>query len=143
MRYTVAELQPINWLILFSQTFAGLAGLPRFRQLGYGSHLAFLLPGMRLLSALCTALQSGMASVSDIDAVVHERMLTSPVRHFAVLLARYLADAVLMLVQGASVASHLAWPWIHGSGSLHIRPPPSPRALLASDSSGSVAPAHE
>src|SRR5262245_59050365 len=45
--------QPLVWLVMFSQTFSGLADTPLLRGLGYRSYLAFLLPGMTIGRASC------------------------------------------------------------------------------------------
>jgi ABC-2 type transport system permease protein len=103
MLITASLLQPIIWLVLFSQTFQGLADTPQFRSLGYSSYLTFLVPGMVMLSVLFTALQSGMATVTDVDTGMLDKLLISPIRRFSILLGRVVADAVTMLVQGSIV----------------------------------------
>jgi len=95
--------QPLVWLVMFSQTFRGLADTPLLRGLGYRSYLAFLLPGMMVLAVLFTALQSGLAMVSDIDSGMLDKLRVSPINRLSILLGRVLADAVTMLAQGAVV----------------------------------------
>lgn len=96
-------LQPILWLVMFSQTFRGLADNQQFRGLGYQSYLTFLVPGMIVLSVLFTALQSGLATMTDIDTGVLDKYLTSPIRRSSILLGRITADAVTMTIQGAVI----------------------------------------
>jgi ABC-2 type transport system permease protein len=103
MLVTASLLQPVIWLVLFSQIFRGLEDVPAFRRLGYESYLEFLLPGMIVLSMLFTALQSGMATVTDIDTGMMDKFLTSPIRRSSILLGRVIADAVTMLAQGAII----------------------------------------
>jgi ABC-2 type transport system permease protein len=103
MLITASLVQPIIWLVLFSQTFQGLADTPQFQALGYPSYLTFLVPGMVMLSVLFTALQSGMATVTDVDTGMLDKLLISPIRRSSILLGRVVADAVTMLVQGAIV----------------------------------------
>jgi len=103
MLVTMSLLQPIIWLVLFSQTFRGLANTPQFKALGYSSYLTFLVPGMVVLSVLFTALQSGMATITDIDTGMMDKFLISPIRRFSILLGRMTADALLMLLQGAII----------------------------------------
>jgi ABC-2 type transport system permease protein len=103
MLITMSLLQPIIWLVLFSQTFRGLADTPQFRNLGYSSYLTFLVPGMIVLSVLFTALQSGMATITDIDTGMMDKFLISPIRRFSILLGRMAADAVTMLLQGGVI----------------------------------------
>jgi ABC-2 type transport system permease protein len=103
MLITASLLQPIIWLVLFSQTFRELADTPQLRALGYTSYLTFLIPGMVVLSVLFTALQSGMATVTDVDTGMMDKFLISPIRPFSILLGRVAADALTMLIQGAIV----------------------------------------
>jgi ABC-2 type transport system permease protein len=94
--------------VLFSQTFKGLADTRQFQRLGYTSYAAFFVPGMVVLSVLFTALQSGMATITAIDAGVMDKLLTSPIRRSSILLGRIMADAITMLVQGAIILG-VAW----------------------------------
>lgn len=103
MLVTASLLQPVIWLLLFSQIFKGLADTPQFRRLGYGSYLEFLLPGMLVLSMLFTALQSGIATVTDIDTGMMDKLLISPIRRTSILLGRVGADAITMIVQGGII----------------------------------------
>lgn len=103
MLIVAALIQPVIWLVLFSQIFRGLADSAQFRSLGYGSYLDFLLPGMVVLSMLFTALQSGIATVTDIDTGVMDKLLISPIRRSSILFGRVLADAVTMIAQAAIV----------------------------------------
>jgi ABC-2 type transport system permease protein len=103
MLVTASLLQPVIWLVLFSQIFKGLADTDQFRRLGYGSYLEFLLPGMLVLSMLFTALQSGISTVTDIDAGMMDKLLISPIRRSSVLLGRVGADAVTMAIQGGII----------------------------------------
>jgi ABC-2 type transport system permease protein len=96
-------LQPVIWLVLFSQIFRGLAETEQFRQLGYDSYLEFLLPGMLVLSMLFTALQSGMATVTDIDSGMMDKLLISPIRRTSILIGRVIADAATMVTQGTII----------------------------------------
>src|SRR5262252_6063475 len=88
--------QPLVWLVMFSQTFSRLADTPLLRDLGYRSYLAFLLPGMMVLAVLFTALQSGLAMVSDIDSGMLDKLRVSPINRLSILLGRVLADGALM-----------------------------------------------
>jgi ABC-2 type transport system permease protein len=101
MLVTASLLQPVILLVIFSQIFRGLADTPAFQRLGYTSYLAFFVPGMVVLSMLFTALQSGMATVTDIDTGMLDKLLTSPIERSSILLGRVIADAVTMLSQGA------------------------------------------
>lgn len=103
MLVTAALLQPLVWLVLFSQIFGRLGDTQEFRSLGYSSYVNFFVPGMIVLSMLFTALQSGVATVTDIDTGVMDKLLISPVRRSGILAGRVAADAVTMLAQGVIV----------------------------------------
>lgn len=99
MMVAVSLLQPVVWLLLFSQTFRALGSGPQLEHLGYHSYLSFLTPAMVVLSVLFTALQSGMATVTDISTGMMDKLTASPIPRWAVLAARLYADAVLMVAQ--------------------------------------------
>jgi ABC-2 type transport system permease protein len=103
MLVAVSLLQPVIWLVLFSQIFRGLADTEQFQRLGYDSYLEFFVPGMVVLSMLFTALQSGMATMTDIDSGMMDKLLSSPIRRSSILLGRVIADAITMLIQGAII----------------------------------------
>jgi ABC-2 type transport system permease protein len=103
MLLAVSLLQPVLWLALFSQTFRGLGDVAQFRAQGYHDYLSFFTPGMVVLSMLFTGLQSGMATMSDIDSGMMDKFLASPVRRLTILAGRVWADALTMLAQGAII----------------------------------------
>jgi ABC-2 type transport system permease protein len=103
MLVTASLVQPIVWLVLFSQIFGRLGDTQEFRSLGYRSYVEFFVPGMIVLSMLFTALQSGIATVTDIDTGVMDKLLISPIRRSGILIGRVAADAVTMLAQGVIV----------------------------------------
>ena len=96
-------LQPIVWLVLFSQTFTGLAKSSTFEKLGFGSYLMFVTPAMMVLSVLFTALQSGLAVVTDIDTGTLDKLRTDPIAPSSILTGRLVADTALMTAQATIV----------------------------------------
>jgi ABC-2 type transport system permease protein len=96
-------LQPVLWLVLFSQTFNGLSDSPQFQRLGYPSYLTFVAPAMMVLSVLFTALQSGLSVVTDLDTGMLDKLRTDPIARSSILAGRLLADAALMAAQAAVV----------------------------------------
>ena len=103
MLLAISLLQPVIWLALFSQTFRGLGDVAQFRAQGYRDYLSFFTPGMVVLSMLFTGLQSGMATMSDIDSGMMDKFLASPVRRLTILAGRVWADTLTMLAQGAII----------------------------------------
>jgi ABC-2 type transport system permease protein len=96
-------LQPLVWLVLFSQTFRGLSDSPQFQQAGYGSYLEFVVPATMVLSVLFTALQSGLSVVTDLDIGMLDKLRTDPIPRSSILAGRLIADAALMTTQAAIV----------------------------------------
>jgi ABC-2 type transport system permease protein len=81
--YLVASLaQPLIWLLLFSALFEGVAGLPGFPT---DSYIAYLAPGVVLMTAMFTNSWNGMGLLDDMESGVLDRLLTSPVRRSAIL----------------------------------------------------------
>jgi ABC-2 type transport system permease protein len=60
---------------------------------------------MVVLSMVFTALQSGMAIVTDIDTGMMDKLLISPIRRTSILFGRVIADAVTMLAQGGIIVA--------------------------------------
>jgi ABC-2 type transport system permease protein len=96
-------LQPVVWLVLFSQTFSGLSDSPQFQRLGYPSYLTFVAPAMMVLSVLFTALQSGLSVVTDLDTGMLDKLRTDPIARSSILVGRLIADAALMAAQATLV----------------------------------------
>jgi ABC-2 type transport system permease protein len=96
-------LQPVVWLVLFSQTFSGLSDSPQFQRLGYPSYLTFVAPAMMVLSVLFTALQSGLSVVTDLDTGMLDKLRTDPIARSSILVGRLIADAALMAAQATVV----------------------------------------
>ncbi|MHB1519596.1 MAG: ABC transporter permease [Acidimicrobiales bacterium] len=103
MLIVFALLQPLIWLVMFSQSFKQIADDPRFQALGYHSYLSFFVPSMMALSVLYTALQSGLAVVTDIDTGMLDKLSICPIRRSSIVVGRILADAVQMASQAAVV----------------------------------------
>jgi len=96
-------LQPVVWLVLFSQTFSGLSDNTQFQRLGYPSYLTFVTPAMMVLSVLFTALQSGLSVVTDLDTGMLDKLRTDPIARSSILVGRLIADAALMATQAMIV----------------------------------------
>ena len=75
----VTLVQPLIWLLLFGELFKSMAELPGF---GDESYIAYLAPGIVVMSALFSSGWSGMATIEDINRGVTDRLLVSPVRRW-------------------------------------------------------------
>ena len=99
-------IQPIIFLLIFTQLFDGLANLPNWRQItGVTTYLAFAAPGLVLMNAFSSALQSGVTMVDDIQSGFLDKVLVTPVRRSSILLGRMMADAVRILIQSVILLS--------------------------------------
>ena len=93
-------LQPIIFLLIFTQLFDGFANFPNFRQVtGVTTYLAFAAPGIVMMNAFSSALQSGVTMVDDIQTGFLDKVLVTPVRRSSILMGRMMADAVRIVIQ--------------------------------------------
>ncbi len=93
-------IQPIIFLLIFTQLFDGLSSLPNWHEItGVSTYLAFAAPGLILMNAFSSALQSGVTMVDDIQSGFLDKVLVTPVRRSSILLGRMMADAVRILIQ--------------------------------------------
>jgi ABC-2 type transport system permease protein len=93
-------VQPIIFLVLFTQLFERFANVPGFPA---ESYLIFATPGILLQNAFGSALQSGNSIVSDIDSGFLQKMLVTPVSRYAILLGRLTSDAFRVLIQSTII----------------------------------------
>jgi ABC-2 type transport system permease protein len=97
--YVVATLvQPVIWLLLFGELFKRVADLPGF---GDESYIAYLAPGVVIMSALFSSGWNGMATIEEINRGVTDRLLVSPVRRGAIIAGRVAQSAVVIVIQAA------------------------------------------
>lgn len=68
-------LQPMVWLLLFSQLFKKITEVPGF---GSGSYITFLTPGVIVMTAIMSANWAGTLFIDDMNTGVMDRSLTSP-----------------------------------------------------------------
>lgn len=92
----VTLVQPLIWLLLFGELFKSVADLPGF---GGESYIAYLAPGIVVMSALFSSGWSGMATIEEINRGVTDRLLVSPVRRSALIAGRVAQSAVVIVVQ--------------------------------------------
>ena len=88
-------VQPMVWLLLFGQLFRRIAELPGFG----GNYLAYLTPGVVVMTAMMSAGWSGTAIVQDMERGVMDRTLTSPIRRPALVVAGLTHQALITIVQ--------------------------------------------
>jgi len=94
--WVMTLVQPLIWLLLFAQLFRNLVNLPDFPA---ESYLAFLAPGIIVMTALFGATFSGMGTLVDIDLGYLDKMLVTPVSRNAIMLGRMGGDVVRVVAQ--------------------------------------------
>jgi ABC-2 type transport system permease protein len=100
MIWVMALIQPIIWLLLFSQLFKNIVNVPGFPTENY---LAYLAPGIILMTSLFGATFSGMGTLVDIDLGYLDKMLVTPVSRNAIILGRIGGDVVRVLAQAVVI----------------------------------------
>ena len=71
----IALVQPIIWLLLFGQLFKSVVEIPGFQG---GSYIAFLMPGVAVMTAVMSAGWNGMGFIEDMHRGVLDRVLVTP-----------------------------------------------------------------
>jgi ABC-2 type transport system permease protein len=95
--YVIGTLvQPIIWLLLFGQLFKRVAEIPGFAA---GSYIAFLTPGVVVMSAMLSTGWSGTSYVVDMERGVMNRFLVAPVRRGALIAGELIYQAAMVLLQ--------------------------------------------
>ncbi|MBV9466264.1 MAG: ABC transporter permease, partial [Solirubrobacterales bacterium] len=92
----VTLVQPVIWLLLFGALFKRIVDIPGFH--GH-SYIAFLAPGVVVMTAMFNSAWSGMALIEDLNRGVTARFLVSPVARQALIAGRLLKEAVVVVIQ--------------------------------------------
>jgi ABC-2 type transport system permease protein len=98
----VTLVQPVIWLLLFGALFKKIVEIPGFH--GH-SYIAFLAPGVVVMTAMFNSAWSGMALIEDLDRGVTARFLVSPVRREALIAGRILKEAVVVVIQSVIIVA--------------------------------------
>jgi ABC-2 type transport system permease protein len=97
--FAVATLvQPIIWLLLFGQLFKPVVHVPGF-DAGSGGYLEFITPGVVVMTALFSSGWAGTVYIEDMNTGVMDRLLASPVRRGAMMIATLAYQAVTTVLQ--------------------------------------------
>jgi ABC-2 type transport system permease protein len=97
-------VQPMIWLLLFGQLFRSVVEIPGFGN-GSGSYLAFLTPGVVVMTALFSSGWAGTVYIEDMNRGVMDRLLASPVRRGAMMIGTLAYQAVTTVVQTVVVVA--------------------------------------
>jgi ABC-2 type transport system permease protein len=98
----VTLVQPIIWLLLFGALFKKIVEIPGFH--GH-SYIAFLAPGVVVMTAMFNSAWSGMALIEDLQKGVTARFLVTPVRREALIAGRILKEAVVVVIQSVIIVA--------------------------------------
>jgi ABC-2 type transport system permease protein len=98
----VTLVQPVIWLLLFGALFKKVVEIPGFQ--GH-SYIAFLAPGVVVMTAMFNSAWSGMALIEDLNRGVTARFLVSPVRRDALIAGRLLKEAVVVVIQSVIIVA--------------------------------------
>ncbi|MQA86592.1 MAG: ABC transporter permease subunit [Streptosporangiales bacterium] len=92
----ITLVQPVIWLLIFSQLFRRVVEIPGFASTSY---ITFLTPGIVVMTALFSNGWSGMGVIDDLNRGVMDRFLVTPVRRGAVISGRLVQSAIVTTVQ--------------------------------------------
>jgi len=93
-------IQPLIWLLLFTQIFKSVTALPDFPT---SSYLQFFAPGLIVTLAVFNSNFTGFALLNDINSGVLEKVLVTPVNRYSLILGTVLYVAVTGVLQVAVV----------------------------------------
>lgn len=96
----VMAIQPLVWLLLYSQLFRAL---PRLGGFGTDDYLQYLAPGIAVFAAFNHGAWEGGGVVQDIERGAIDRFLATPLPGAALLSARTLQAAVIGVTQALFV----------------------------------------
>ena len=95
----VSLVQPVIFLILFTQVFGGVAGDALTRGGAGISYETYLVPAIAIQVAIAAAATSGVGLVNDIENGMFEKVLVSPMSRSAVFLGKTAAELLRIAVQ--------------------------------------------
>ena len=93
-------VQPMFWLLLYSQLFERLVELPGFET---DSYLDFFLPAVVVMTAYFSGTWSGMSTITDLDRGVIERFLATPARRSSLIVSQLMRSALTAMLQGTII----------------------------------------
>ena len=100
----VSLVQPIIFLVLFTQVFGNIAGGAINRGGSAGiSYETYLVPAIAIQVALAAAITSGVGLVNDIEEGMFEKVLVSPMRRSAVFIGKTMAEVTRIAIQIAII----------------------------------------
>jgi ABC-2 type transport system permease protein len=115
------SVQPALWLVLFGGAMRHTQAFPT----GGTDYLAFLAPGILAQSITFVSIFNGLAVIWEKDMGILHKLLTTPIRHSALVLGKMLASSVrslsqlmVILLLTLILGIHLEWGLMRGLGVL-------------------------
>lgn len=102
-------IQPIIWIVLFGSVFRSLGALPQFGDAGY---IAYLVPGILMMTVLYSGAWAGTGFIDDIASGVMDQYLTSPIARSAIITGQLVQQLIVNLAQSLVV---LGIGWLAGA----------------------------
>lgn len=96
----VTLVQPAIWLLIFGALFKKVIELPGFP---VNSYVAYLTPGVIMMTSFFTAGWSGFPMVEEMNDGVVDRFLVSPVNRGSIITGRVLQQAVTVAIQAVII----------------------------------------
>ena len=96
----VMIVQPMFWLLLYSQLFRRITDLPGF---GTTSYIDYLTPGVAVMTAFFSGSWAGMGMIEDLDRGVLERFLATPASRGAIVFGRILESSIVASLQAVLI----------------------------------------
>jgi ABC-2 type transport system permease protein len=93
-------VQPMFWLLLYSQLFRRIVDLPGFEGLEY---VDFLAPGIVIMTAFFSGTWAGMGMLPDLERGVLERFLATPARRSALVFSHVVRNGIQSAIQAVIV----------------------------------------
>jgi len=95
----VSLVQPIIFLVLFTEVFGNVAGGAVNQGIPGISYETFLVPAIAIQVALAAAITSGVGLVNDIENGMFEKVLVTPMNRTAVFLGKTAAEVFRIAIQ--------------------------------------------
>jgi len=99
----VSLVQPVIFLVLFTEVFGNVAGRAVSEGLPGVSYETYLVPAIAIQVSLAAAVTSGIGLVNDIENGMFEKVLVSPMNRTAVFLGKTAAEVFRIAIQVAII----------------------------------------
>ncbi len=107
-------IQPAIWLLLFGQMFNKMVSLPGAgATFGTSNYMAFFTPGVIMMTMLFGAGQTGLGLIQDMDSGFLDKLLTTPINRFSILLGKMGGDLTRMVMQATLILAMAALAGVH------------------------------